>query len=239
MRRFIRNGDLKLKKAKCAIERQKTLREQIVDSIKESIATGKLKPGEKICETKLAEDLGISRTPLREAIQTLESEGFLKVVPRRGAVVSDYSKKDIQDIYEIKATLEGLAARLATKNLSTAEIDHLADINNQLKSMSLKSESSVSRFFRVHNQFHELFLRASNNERLYQLNCQLMEPFKRFRLSSLAIPGRFEEAVATHDEIVEAFRDRNAQKVETLVMKNVKQGGAALLRKLAMEESER
>jgi DNA-binding GntR family transcriptional regulator len=228
-----------MKKVKYAIERQKTLREQIVESIKESIATGKLKPGEKICETKLAEDLGISRTPLREAIQTLEAEGFLNVVPRKGAVVSEYSKKDIEDIYEIKATLEGLAARLATKNLSDEDIYHLGDINNQLKSMSLKNESSVSRFFRVHNQFHELFLKASNNERLYQLNCQLMEPFKRFRLSSLAIPGRFEEAIAIHDEIVEAFRSRNAQMVETLVMQNVREGGKALLRKLAIEESER
>ena len=228
-----------MKKVKYAIERQKTLREQIVESIKESIATGKLKPGEKICETKLAEDLGISRTPLREAIQTLEAEGFLNVVPRKGAVVSEYSEKDIEDIYEIKATLEGLAARLATKNLSDEEIDHLDDINNQLKSMSLKSESSVSRFFRVHNQFHELFLKASSNERLYQLNCQLMEPFKRFRLSSLAIPGRFEEAIAIHDEIVEAFRSRNAQMVEKLVMQNVREGGKALLRKLAIEESGR
>lgn len=228
-----------MKKVKLAIERQKTLREQIVESIKESIATGKLKPGEKICETKLAEDLGISRTPLREAIQTLEAEGFLKVVPRKGAVVSEYSKKDIEDIYEIKATLEGLAARLATKNLSDEEIDHLEDINNQLKTMSLKNESSVSRFFRVHNQFHELFLKASCNERLYQLNCQLMEPFRRFRLSSLAIPGRFEEAIATHDKIVKAFKSRDARLVEKLVMQNVKEGGKALLRKLAIEDSER
>lgn len=228
-----------MKKAKYAIERQKTLREQIVDSIKESIATGKLKPGEKICETKLAEDLGISRTPLREAIQTLEAEGFLKVIPRKGAVVNEYSEKDIQDIYEIKATLEGLAARLAAKNLSKSEIDHLGEINGQLKSMSLKNESSVSRFFKIHNQFHELFLKASNNERLYQLNCQLMEPFKRFRLSSLAIPGRFEEAIATHDEIVEAFKSRNAEKVEKLVIQNVKAGGRALLKKLAVEESGR
>lgn len=224
-----------MKKAKYTIERQKTLREQIVDSIKESVAMGKLKPGEKICETKLAEDLGISRTPLREAIQTLEAEGFLKVIPRRGAVVSEYSEKDIRDIYEIKATLEGLAARLATIEMTDADIDRLLSINDQLKSMSLKGESSVSRFFKVHNQFHDIFLKASNNERLYQLNCQLMEPFKRFRLASLAIPGRFEEAASTHDKIIEAFRDRDAEKAERLVMENVKEGGAALLKKLESE----
>ena len=220
-----------------AIEKQKTLKSQVVDSVKESIATGKLKPGERICETKLAEDLGISRTPLREAIHTLEAEGFLKVIPRKGAVISEYSEKDINDIYEIKAALEGLAARLATENLTDTEIKQMEQSNEQLKSMSLKGESSVSRFFKMHNQFHDIFLKGSNNERLYQLNCQVMEPLKRFRLTSLAIPGRFEEAVTTHGEIIEAFRKKNAKLAEKLVIKNVKEGGAALLKKLEKEKS--
>ena len=224
-----------MKKIKQAIERQKTLREQIVDSVKESISTGKLMPGEKLCETKLAEDLGISRTPLREAIQTLEAEGFLKVMPRKGAVVSDFSKKDIRDIYEIKATLEGLAARLATDHISDEDIKHLKEINEKLKSMTLHNKSSVNHFFKVHEKFHDIFLKACNNGRLYQLNCQLMEPFKRFRLASLAIPGRFKGAISTHEEIIEAFKSRDAAKVESLVIKNVRDGGAALLEKLNME----
>lgn len=222
-----------MKRVRHTIEKQKTLKEQIVETIKESIAVGKFKPGERICESKLAEDLGISRTPLREAIQTLEAEGFLKVIPRKGAVVSDYSEKDIQDIYEIKATLEGLAARLAAVSLTDADIDKLTEINDQLRSMSLKGERSVNRFFKVHNLFHDIFLRASNNDRLYQLNCQLMGPFKRFRLASLAIPGRFEEAVATHDKIIEVFKERDAEKAQELVMQNVKEGGTALLEKLS------
>lgn len=225
-----------MKRVRHAIERRKTLKEQIVDSIKEAIAVGELKPGEKICETKLAEDLGISRTPLREAIQILESEGFLRVMPRRGAVVSDFSQKDIKDIYEIKAALEGLAARLATKNMSDAAIDKLEEINNQLKSMTLSNEKSVGRFFKIHNQFHDIFLKASDNERLYQLNCQLMEPFKRFRLTSLAIEGRFSQAVKTHEEIIRVFRERDAEKAEELVTKNVLEGGIALLKKLESEE---
>lgn len=224
-----------MKRVRHAIERRKTLKEQIVDSIKEAIAVGELKPGEKICETKLAEELGISRTPLREAIQILESEGFLRVMPRRGAVVSEYSKKDIKDIYEIKAALEGLAARLATKNMSDAAIDKLEEINDQLKSMTLSNEKSVGRFFKIHNQFHDVFLKASDNERLYQLNCHLMEPFKRFRLTSLAIEGRFSQAIKTHEEIIQVFRKRNSEKAEELVTRNVLEGGIALLKKLEAE----
>ena len=224
-----------MKRVRSVIEKRKTLKEQIVDSIKEAIATGEMKAGEKICETKLAEDLGISRTPLREAIQTLEAEGFLKVVPRKGAVVSSFSSKDIEDIYEIKASLEGLAARLAAKNLTDQEIGRLEEVNNQLRAIVPGDERSVSRFFRIHNQFHDIFLKASHNERLYQLNCQLMGPFKRFRLSSLAIPGRFEEAVSTHDEIIKVFKARDAVQAEALVMKNVLDGGRALLKKLESE----
>lgn len=224
-----------MKKIKHTLEKQKTLREQIVDSIKESIGTGKLTPGEKICETKLAEDLGISRTPLREAIQTLEAEGFLKVMPRKGAVVSEFSKKDISDIYEIKATLEGLAARLATKHISGEEIKCLESMNDQLKSMNFNGKSSVNHFFKINEKFHDIFLKSSNNERLYQLNCQLMEPFKRFRLASLSIPGRFKGAISTHEKIIEAFKAGNTTKVESLVMKNVRDGGAALLEKLNIE----
>ncbi len=221
-----------MKKVRFAIEKRKTLKEQIVDFIKESIATGEMRPGEKVCETKVAEELGISRTPLREAIQTLEAEGFLKLVPRKGAVVSEYSQKDIQDIYEIKATLEGLAARLATQNSSAGYIDKMADINAQLRAITLSGEKSVSRFFKLHNQFHDIFLKAANNERLYQLNCHLMEPLKRFRLTSIAIPGRFEESVNTRDEIIEVFKKRDAKKAEELVIKNVLDGGRALLAKL-------
>jgi len=221
-----------MKKTRQAIETQKTLRAQIVDSLKESIATGRLKPGEKISETKLSEDLGISRTPLREAIQTLEAEGFLKVIPRKGAVISDFSRKDIEDIYDIKATLEGLAARLATENLTVSNIQKLENINGQLKTLTLKGESSVGRFFKLHNEFHDTFLQAGNNDRLYQLNCHLMDPFKRFRLSSLAIPGRFEESVRAHDEIIEAFKAKDAKKAEELVIKNVLEGKKALINKV-------
>lgn len=221
-----------MKKTRQTIETQKTLRAQIVDSLKEAIATGRLKPGEKISETKLSEDLGISRTPLREAIQTLEAEGFLKVIPRKGAVVSDFSRKDIENIYDIKATLEGLAARLATENLTEAKIQKLENMNGQLKALTLKGESSVGRFFKLHNEFHDIFLQAGNNDRLYQLNCHLMDPFKRFRLSSLAMPGRFEESVQAHDEIIEAFKAKDAKKAEDLVIKNVLEGKKALIDKL-------
>ncbi len=139
------------------------------------------------------------------------------------------------DVEEVKAALEGLAARLATVNQSRSDLDKMVDINAQLRSITLSGEKSVSRFFKLHNQFHDVFLKAAGNERLYQLNCHLMEPLKRFRLTSIAIPGRFEESVETHDEIIKVFKEKDAKKAEELVIKNVLDGGKALLAKLGKE----
>ncbi len=221
------------------VEAQKThehplLREWVADSIRDMIAKGKLKPGERICETRLAAELGISRTPLREAIRLLETEGFLRVIPRRGAVVRDISIKDVTEIYEIKATMEGLSARLATHNFEKKDIEKLKEINRYLSELADKHD--VNRFFKAHNQFHDYFLRASGNERLYQLNCSLIEQIHRLRLLSFTIEGRFKEAVAQHEKIIKAFEKRDAGLAARLVEENVMMGFKAVTAKLKQDK---
>lgn len=206
------------------------LREWVADAVRDMIAKGKLKPGEHICETRLASELGISRTPLREAIRLLETEGFLHVVPRRGAVVRDISIKDVTEIYEIKAALEGLSARLAARHFNKKDIERLKEINNELAKLAEKND--VNRFFKMHNQFHDYFLRASGNERLYQMNCSLIEQIHRLRLLSFTLEGRFEEAVAQHEKIIKAFEKMDAELAERLVSENVMMGYRAVTTKL-------
>lgn len=221
------------------VEAQKThehplLREWVADSIRDMIAKGKLKPGEHICETRLAAELGISRTPLREAIRLLETEGFLRVIPRRGAVVRDISIKDVTEIYEIKAAMEGLSARLAAHHFNKKDIERLKEINNELAKLAEKND--VNRFFKMHNQFHDYFLRASGNERLYQLNCSLIEQIHRLRLLSFTIEGRFKEAVAQHEKIIKAFEKRDAELAARLVEENVMMGFKAVTAKLKQDK---
>lgn len=221
------------------VEVQKTrehplLREWVADSIRDMIAKGKLKPGERICETRLATELGISRTPLREAIRLLETEGFLRVIPRRGAVVRDISIKDVTEIYEIKATMEGLSARLATHNFEKKDIEKLKEINHYLSELADKHD--VNRFFKAHNQFHDYFLRASGNERLYQLNCSLIEQIHRLRLLSFTIEGRFKEAVAQHEKIIKAFEKKDSELADMLVAENVMMGFKAIMAKLKKDK---
>ena len=96
----------------------KSLRDRISESIRDSIIEGKLEPGARLAEPEVAQQLGVSRTPLREAFLQLEAEGFLTVNPRKGAVVSELSLKDAEETYQIKVALEALAAKLATKSIS-------------------------------------------------------------------------------------------------------------------------
>lgn len=209
------------------MDKHLTLRERILETIRDAITSGKLKPGEKVAEPELAERMGISRTPIREAFRQLESEGYLTVIPRKGAVVISFSERDIEEFYAIKSILEGYAARLACRNLTNREIDRLATINEKLR--QLAGERDVKQFFRVHNDFHELFIRAADNDKLRDLIADLLRKFQRLRVASLSLPGRMHVSVQEHDKIIEAFRNRDADAAERLVRKNAEYGGKVLV----------
>ena len=108
---------------KKASSKHPTLREKILESIRDAIISGSIKPGAKVSEPELADRFGISRTPIREAFRQLESEGYLTVIPRKGAVVSAFTQKDVEEFYAIKSILEGYAARLACTRLTDKEIE--------------------------------------------------------------------------------------------------------------------
>lgn len=212
---------------KKAIEKHLTLREKILETIRDAILTGALKPGEKVAEPDLAERFGISRTPIREAFRQLESEGYLTVIPRKGAVVTSFSPKDVEEFYAIKSILEGYAARRACEKLSSKELEKLKGINDRLR--QLATDGDIRHFFRIHNDFHDLFIRAADNDKLYELVGNLVRKFQRLRYASLSLPGRMAISVEEHDKIIEAFRNRNADMAETLVRKNAEYGGKVLM----------
>lgn len=209
------------------IEKHLTLREKILETIRDAITSGALKPGEKVAEPELAERFGISRTPIREAFRQLESEGYLTVIPRKGAVVVSFSAKEIEEFYAIKSILEGYAAHQACKNLTDKEIDKLSAINDKLH--QLTEEGDIKNFFKIHNDFHELFRRAADNSKLYEMINGLVNKFQRLRYESLSKPGRMKVSVQEHVKIIEAFRARDAELAEQLVRKNAEYGGQVLM----------
>lgn len=208
-------------------EKHLTIREKILENIRDAIISGSLKAGCRVSEPELAERYGISRTPIREAFRQLESEGYLTVIPRRGAVVRELSPKDVDEFYAIKSILEGYAARKACENISGKDLDRLQAINDKLA--DLARQNDVKHFFRTHNSFHDLFIKAADNEKLRDLINGLVTKFQRLRLTSLSLPGRMVISVQEHEKIIDAFRRKDADTAEDLVRKNAEYGGRVLM----------
>lgn len=217
------------------IERHQTLREKILEMIRDAILKGTMKPGERVSEPELAERFGISRTPIREAFRQLESEGYLVVVPRKGAIVASLSERDIEEFYAIKIILEGFAAKMAAEKLTEKDIERLETINERLSKIA--EEGDIKNFFRVHNEFHDLFIKAAGNDKLYEMINQLVMRFKRLRLASLAQPGRMEISVEEHRNMIEAFKNHDGERADSLVRHAATIGAGVLIQSMTEAEN--
>lgn len=219
-----------MQKLKIQIDNHLTLREKIVETIRNAIVNGQLAAGTRVAEPDLADKFGISRTPIREAFRQLESEGFITVIPRKGAVVASLSPKDVADFYDLKAVLEGYAARTAAKKLTPKDIDRMESVNRQMETAAAKKD--VRRVLSLHNEFHDIFVKSCGNEKLHSIVQNLVMQFQRFRLI-LAMPGRVEGIIEQHREIIDAFRKQDSDLAESLVQKNAFYGKKILLKELA------
>lgn len=198
------------------------LSEKIAETLREYIMKGSLKPGERLTEPKLSAMLGISRTPIREALRLLENEGFIDIYPRRGAVVSEITSKDVDEIFIIKTKLESLAARLAVENISEADIKKMMDINEKM--MKYSESKNVVNLIKLNADFHNIFIEKCNNSRLIKFIESLNKQFKRVTAYSFTETGRIKKVLEEHKNIIDAFVNRDAEKVEQLVDIHVKNG---------------
>jgi len=195
----------------------KPLRERISTSIRDLIIEGKLKPGERLTEPEISASLGISRTPLREAFLQLESEGFVQVLPRKGAVVTDINIQDAEEIYTIKASLEALAIRLACPMLQEETFDALIKLNQQMEKISLSENKNYRRFLDLNAKFHQTIYENSNNQKLIKLINTLRNQTLRYNYIYLSLLQHLEESVKEHSGIIDALRTKDLDKVESLI----------------------
>ena len=179
------------------------LREAICESLRNAIKKGKLKPGERLMEVQLAEELGISRTPVREAIRKLEQEGYVIMLPRRGTYVSSVSVHDVQEIFEIRTALESLSTGLAARRIENDELEQLQKLLSAIEGYIEKRD--IDNIVKTDIEFHDLLYHVSRNERLSQIISNLKEQLSRFRTLSMSYPGRLEETLEEHREMVEAI----------------------------------
>lgn len=212
----------------------KPLRELVFEAIREAIIDGRLKPGERLMEIQLAEDLGVSRTPVREAIRKLELEGFVVMIPRKGAYVADISLKEISDVFEIRSALEGLAAELAAERASDERIEQmercLVELSGVIEARDLKG------IVEVDSCFHETLYASSRNERLSQILSLLREQIQRFRTRTMTHPERMKVALDEHRAIVEAVAVRDAEQARRLAEEHIQSAENFLMTLLAQDE---
>lgn len=214
------------------LDTYKPLREIVFESIREAIINGTLKQGERLMETQLAEELGVSRTPVREAIRKLELEGLVVMVPRKGAYVAGISAKDAADILEIRAALEGLAAKLAAERITDEEINELLhDIEKMGEAIE---QGDVETAIDFDSKFHSALIGASRNSRLVAMVSNLQEQVQRFRVMlTVTRQDLARDSLSEHKKIVDALsrKDRflaqslakeHVEKVETSIIKMIR-----------------
>ena len=202
------------------IERYELLSQKIYRVLKTEIVKGSLKPGTKLLEGKIAEQMGVSRTPVREALRELAAEGFVKMSPNQGIIVSNASIEDIQEVLQIRGVLEGLAARLAAKMINKEEIKELENYLKQMEYYTNKDDALA--FSEMDAEFHELILDVCENNRLIQIRKNLSDQAHRYRIRSLTIPGRMKYSLKEHREIVEALKRKDAEQADRLSQKHIK-----------------
>ncbi|MCG9969022.1 GntR family transcriptional regulator [Pelotomaculum terephthalicicum JT] len=216
------------------LDNYKPLRELVFESLREAILLGRLKPGERLMEVQLAEEMGVSRTPVREAIRKLELDGFVVMVPRKGAYVAAITLKDIADVFEVRAALEGMAAGLAAERITEEELDQLERSLVQIRES--QSGDNLNAVVEGDTAFHDIIYRASRNQQLEQIITHLREQIQRFRMTSLSQPGRTKFALDEHKKIVEAISDRDVEQARLLAREHIENAEQILLNAVRKEE---
>jgi DNA-binding GntR family transcriptional regulator len=182
----------------------RALYEEVAELLRQRIFARELEPGSWIDELRISEALGISRTPLREALKVLAAEGLVTMKVRRGAYVTEVSEKDLRDVYHLLALLESDAARVVAQSATAAQLQQITELHQELEN----SIHNRDRFFEINEAFHMLLLEVADNRWRNQMVADLRKVMKLNRHSSLFKEGRLEQSLAEHRDIVQALVKR-------------------------------
>jgi DNA-binding GntR family transcriptional regulator len=205
--------------------------------IRKTILQGKIMPGEPLSEEKLMASLRASRVVLREALRTLEAQGYVTFLPNNNVVASNPSREDVHDYYTIAGVLEGLAARLAVERAHPEEIARLRELHQLLREACHKRD--LLQYFDANSNFHRFIAELSHNERLYQLIEELRREIQKTRLLSLNMPQRLDYSMREHDQIMDAFLKKNPQLAESMMVQHLNNHMKALGKTLDLNSEPR
>jgi len=203
------------------------LYQEVASRLRNRIYSQDLKPGESIDELALAEEYGISRTPLREALKVLAAEGLVSLEPRRGCTVAELTQQDIDELFPIMALLEGRCAFEAVKKARPADIRKIEDIHEKLEKCAASGD--IDKYFEINCVFHELVQKLSGNNWLERITTDLRKFLRLMRGRQLHLPGRLQESLSEHRMLIAAFQNNNPSAAEKIMHDHLMHQYEALL----------
>lgn len=210
------------------------LRDVVFNTLRQAILRGELKPGERLMEIQLANKLGVSRTPIREAIRKLELEGLVLMIPRRGAEVAEITEKSLRDVLEVRGALEELAVKLACQKITDEQILELRAAEKEFE-MALSS-GDVTVYAEADVKFHDVIYRATDNQRLIQLLFNLREQMYRYRVEYLKREESHGTLLIEHKKIIEAIASRDMEASVDAVCQHIDNQVSAVIDTIRMKK---
>jgi DNA-binding GntR family transcriptional regulator len=205
---------------KLKLDTYQPLRDVIFQTLRKAIISGEIKPGERLMEVAIAEQMGVSRTPVREAIRRLEADGLVTMSPRKGTHVSKLSVKDIIDTLEVRGVLDKLATSLATKRMQPSQLKTLENVHKQY--VSNVEKGNIEGAVKKDVDFHDIIYSASGNPRLITVAGALREQIYRFRVIYMSGDLIAENVLHEHESILEAIKNKNAELASELAETHIR-----------------
>lgn len=212
------------------------LRDVVFNTLRQAILTGELKPGERLMEIHLANRLGVSRTPIREAIRKLELEGLVIMIPRRGAEVAQISEKSLKDVLEVRRALDALCAELACDRISEEELQRLKEACTEFEKATVTRNAKV--IAKADVALHDIIVQATNNNRLITLVNNLSEQMYRYRFEYIKDESQHKRLVEEHRIIYEGLVKRDKQAASTAAKVHIDNQEISIMHQIRKERSE-
>ena len=195
------------------------LRDVVFNTLRQAILKGELAPGERLMEIQLAERLGVSRTPIREAIRKLELEGLVLMIPRKGAEVAKISEKSLRDVLEVRRSLEELAIELACQRMTEEEVDALEQTQEEFKAAVACGDAM--KIAETDETYHDVIYKGTGNDRLVQILNNLREQMYRYRLEYIKDEDKRQILLLEHDKILKAVKLRRVEEAKEAMREHI------------------
>ena len=210
------------------------LRDVVFNTLRQAILKGELEPGERLMEIQLAERLGVSRTPIREAIRKLELEGLVLMIPRRGAEVAKISEKNLRDVLEVRRSLEELAIDLACQRIQEEELETLREAQKEFA--AAVAAGDAMEIAQTDEKFHEIIYSGTGNQKLMQILSNLREQMYRYRLEYIKDANKRQILLVEHEQILKALSLRHVQEARLAVREHIDNQEITVLKNLKEQE---